>query len=456
MTYDTMDFYPAMSHPPAHPSVIAATALLGGIRLAQEQEWNILEIGCASGHHILPIAENLPLATITAIDLDVRAIEEAQRLARLAGLQNIEFHCADLTAWQAPAKHYDIIIAHGVFSWIPDAAKTALLALCERALKENGVAMISYNTLPGWALRQPLREMTLALQQTPLHRGSACSVLQSIAQSLDGRDDAYARHLLEIVSDTHAKGEAQLKHDDLAPQNDPCYFSQFFHWIQQSGLAYVGEADSTLPRISQLGSAARQQLQSLATNPLLMEQMSDFLTGRSFRCSVICRADAHRAAPSPEELAAICIERLMPIPATGNNATDAFAQAVMRAAPACLPIKNLLEKTPCIDIAEALKLTLSLLSLGMIRVRRTPILMCDEMPEYPRLSALNLDHLKQGKPIVDAFHRPCQLAPNDRNWLRLCDGSVSFEQLMKACRGDGQLEALHELLVHMNERGLWV
>ena len=456
MTNDTMDFYPAMSHPPAHPSVIAATALLGGIRLAPEQEWNILEIGCASGHHILPIAENFPQASITAIDLDAHAIEEAKRLARLAGLRNIEFHCADLTTWQAPATHYDIIIAHGVFSWIPDTAKTALLALCARSLKTNGVAMISYNTLPGWALRQPLREMTLALKQMPAHQGSACSALQAIAQSLEGREDAYARHLLEVVSDTHAKGDAQLRHDDLAPCNDPCYFSQFFHWSQQSGLTYVGEADSTLPRTSLLGPAAKQQLQSLATNPLLMEQMIDFLTDRSFRCSVICRSDAPRAAPTPEEFAAMCIERLMPIPATGNDATDAFSQAIMRITPSCVPIKDLLEKTPQIDLSQALPLTLSLLSLGMIRLRHAPIILCDEMPEFPRLSALNLDHLKQDRPIVDAFHRPCQLSPNDRNWLRLCDGSVSFEQLMKACRGDAQIQALHALLAHMNERGLFV
>jgi trans-aconitate methyltransferase len=456
MTNDTMDFYPAMSHPPAHPSVIAATALLGGIRLDPEQDWSILEIGCASGHHILPIAESFPQASITAIDLDARAIEEAKRLAQIAGLRNIEFHCEDLTTWQAPARHYDIIIAHGVFSWIPDTAKTALLALCERALKENGVAMISYNTLPGWTMRQPLREMTLALQQMPAHQGSACSVLQSIAQSLQDRDDAYAKYLLDVIYDTHAKGDEQLRYDDLAPHNEPCYFSQFFQWIQQSGLTYVGEADSTLPQTSLLGSAAKQQLQSLAANPLLMEQMTDFLTGRSFRCSVICRTNTPRKAPTPEELADLCIERLMPIPATGNDSTDAFAQAIMRTTPCCRSIKDLLVKAAQIDLSQALKLSLSLLSLGMIRLRLMPIIVCDEMPEFPRLSELNRDHLKQGKPIVDAFHRPCQLAPNDRNWLRLCDGSVSFEQLMKACRGDTQVQALHELLAHMNERGLFV
>jgi len=456
MNHASAAFYPAMSHPPAHPSVIAATALLGGIHLDPEKTWNILEIGCASGHHILPIAEQYPQARITALDLDARAIEEAQGLARLANLRNIEFHCADLAAWEAPSQHFDIIIAHGVFSWVPDSVKAAMISLCAQALKTNGVAMISYNTQPGWALRQPLREMTMALQQRSSHQGSACSALEWIERALDGRNDAYGHDLLETTRDSLAKGEAQLKFDDLYPINDAFYFSQFFHICQQNGLIYVGEADSTLPRISLLHSTAKAQLQSLADNPILMEQMTDFLTGRSFRCSVICRNDAERRAASPEELAALSIERLMPIPATGHDRTDAFSQAILRAAPSSIPMGDLLASLPDVPVQQAMKMTGTLLSLGMIRLRDRPVLLSDEMPSHPRLSVLNLDHLKRGKPIVDAFHRSCLVSPNDREWLLLCNGSVSFEQLIKSCRHEDQISALHEMLAHMNERGLFV
>ncbi|MFM2169994.1 MAG: hypothetical protein RI957_223 [Verrucomicrobiota bacterium] len=456
MSLESAEFYPAMSHPPAHPSVIAATALLGGIRLNSEQSWNILEVGCASGHHILPIAEHYRQARITAIDLDARAIHEARRLAQRANLKNIDLHCADLSTWEAPAEHYDIIIAHGVFSWVPDPTKTALLELCARSLKPDGVAMISYNTQPGWAMRQPLREMTMALQHLPAHQGSACSALHWIERSLDERQDAYGLHLLETAKDARAKGETQLAFDDIASINDAFYFSQFYHMCRQNRLMHLGESDSTLPRLSLLDTTAREQLQSLAGNPLLMEQMTDFLTGRSFRCSVICRDNAVRTPATADELSTLCIEQILAIPETGNGTTDAFSEAITRAAPSCVPIRELLASLPHISPQQALSMTATLHSLGMIRLRDKPIMLSDEIPSHPRLSQLNLDHLEQGKAVVDAFHRPCLLSTNDRNWLRLCDGTMSFEQLIQSCRNDAQVSALHALLVHMNERGSWV
>jgi len=448
--------YPAMSHPPGHPAVMAATALLGGLRLGPTAAWHILEIGCASGHHILPIAVAYPNAQITAIDLSPSAIAEAQRLADCAGISNVKFLCADLMQWQAPREAFDAIIAHGVFSWVNDQTKSELLQLCQRSLKKQGVAMLSYNTQPGWALRQPLREMALTLQQLDSAQGSAMTALQWIESALDHRADPYGQYLLEIVRDTQAKGEQQLKFDDLAPVNDPCYFSQFVHWCEQAGLNYVGEADSTLAQTSLLSSTAKSQLRSLANNPLLHEQMTDFLTGRTFHCSVICRNDATRIAPTAEELAALCIESLMPVPPTGNAATDAMSAAIFSSEPCSLSINDLLQKAPTLSPQEAISISLRLLQLGMIRLRSEPVIFPSDMPSHPRFSALNYDHLATGKPIVDAFHRPCLLSPSDRAWLRSCDGSHSFEQLMKRCQNDEQVEACHALLAHLHRRGLFV
>lgn len=445
--------YPSMSHPPAHPSVIAATALLGGLRLPPLAQARILEIGCSSGHHILPIAAAYPDAQITALDLSPAAIAEAQRLAALAGITNVNFVCVDLLQWQAPKQAFDCIIAHGFFSWVNDKTKSTLLDLCQRSLKKNGAAMISYNTQPGWSLRQPLREMALTLRQLDPANGSAAGALQWINNALAERTDFYGKYLLDIVRDTQAKGEEQLKFDDLAPINDPCYFSQFVHWCEQAGLAYVGEADSTLAQTSLLSSTANTQLRTLAHNALLHEQMTDFLTGRTFRCSVICRTDATRTTPTLEELAQLSIEPLMPIIPTGNPSVDALGTAIENAAPDCRPLADLLKSSSLLDLTEAIPIVLRLLLLGMIRLRCDAIAIADEMPSHPRLDSLNRNHLKTGKPIVDAFHRPCLLSPADRAWLLQCDGSLSFEKLMQRC-APAQVEACHALLEHLHRRGL--
>jgi len=450
------DFYPAMSHPPAHPAVISATALLGGLRLPPIGEMRILEIGCATGHHILPIAESFPGAKITAIDLDAAAISEAKRLAELAQIDNISFVCADLRDWRPAQESFDLIIAHGVFSWVNDTTKSALLQLCQHALTPQGAALISYNTQPGWALRHPLREMVLSLQKHDLAQGSANEALQWIERSLDNRTDCYARHLLEIIKDTRAKGEQQLKFDDLAPVNDPCYFSQFYDWCHRAGLSYIGEADSTLSPHCLLSASTEAQLQGLAKSPLLLEQMTDFLTERTFRCSVICRTEATRSAASIDEMTSLCIEALTPLPSTGNTKTDAFVHAITTAGSSCLSVQKLMQNASPLTEREALSITMRLLQLGMIRLRSVPVIIADEMPVSPRLSALNLDHIAHDKPMVDAFHRPCALSPSDRIFLRLCDGSMSFDDLMKNCRNADQVEALHALLAHLHERGFFV
>jgi SAM-dependent methyltransferase len=450
------DPYPAMSHPTGHPSIIAATALLGGLRLPPTAQLRILEIGCSTGHHILPIAQAYPAARITAIDLSAPAIADAKRLAAHAGISNVDFLRADVNTWQAPSKAFDLIIAHGFFSWVNDNAKSALLRLCRHALVKQGVAMISYNTQPGWALRQPLREMAITLRQCNAQDNSALGAMNWIASAIGQRDDAYGRYLHEIVSDAIAKGEQQLKFDELGPVNDPCYFSQFVNWCEQAGFTYFGDADSTLAQHSLLDASAQQHLHSLAQNPLLHEQMADFLTGRTFRCSVIGHREATRHAPTAEELATLCIDPLTPIPATGNPATDTLASAIADAAPACLSLQELLEKNPTLSLDYALPVMMRLHHLGMIRLRRDAVKAPAEMPSHPRLGTLNLDHLAQGKPIVDAFHRPCRFSPSDSEWLRSCDGTRSFEHLMDACQTDKQKESLHALLTHCHERGLFV
>ena len=54
---------------------------------------------------------------------------------------------------------FDYIIAHGVLSWVPPAVQEKTLAICRERLAPRGIAVVSYNTLPGWSAWQNLREL---------------------------------------------------------------------------------------------------------------------------------------------------------------------------------------------------------------------------------------------------------------------------------------------------------
>lgn len=448
------DEYPAMSHPTGHPSVIAASSIFGGLRTAPVQHARVLEIGCSSGHHILPMAAAFPQASFTAIDLSENAIAKAKELARQAGIHNVNFLCVDILQWQPSPEQYDYIIAHGFFSWVADDAKAALLQLCANALTKQGVAMISYNTQPGWSLRQPLREMTQTLRNLPACKGSAMTALDLIENAMEGTDTDYGMYLLSLVRDAKAKGEQQLKFDDLGPINDPCYFSQFIQWCDAAGLKYVSESDIALSNPAMLPEGAKSLLPNLRSDPMMQQQLADFFTGRTFRTSLVCKKEALLQQPDWEEVSQFSIELLLPIPETGNAITDQIGRVINEAQPDCLPIRQLLSRIDSCGPEQAVTVMLQLAQLGLLRLRSVGHSYSREIPERPQLSPLNLIHLREGKPIVDAMHNPCKLSKNDLELLAYCDGQHSFDAIMRKCKSEKQVEAAHALLQHMLDRGL--
>ncbi len=54
---------------------------------------------------------------------------------------------------------FDIISLHGVWSWISQESRNAVLRLISRNLKAGGAVYVSYNCMPGWANFAPLREL---------------------------------------------------------------------------------------------------------------------------------------------------------------------------------------------------------------------------------------------------------------------------------------------------------
>jgi len=54
---------------------------------------------------------------------------------------------------------FDYVICHGVYSWVPEAVQDKILTICKANLTPNGVAYVSYNTLPGWHMRGMIRDM---------------------------------------------------------------------------------------------------------------------------------------------------------------------------------------------------------------------------------------------------------------------------------------------------------
>jgi len=118
----------------------------------------VLELACADGSNLIPMACALPESVFLGIDLSQRQVKAGQQTIAALGLTNIELRPLDIREVDESFGTFDYIIAHGIYSWVPADVQDRILEICRERLSENGVAYISYNTNPGWRMRGMMRE----------------------------------------------------------------------------------------------------------------------------------------------------------------------------------------------------------------------------------------------------------------------------------------------------------
>jgi ubiquinone/menaquinone biosynthesis C-methylase UbiE len=300
-------------HPRTAPGRVGAVAKLAGLAAAAPSGARVLELGCLRGDNLLAMAAGQAAAEFVGVDFLPAEIDRARASASAAGLANVGFVCADLLTFTPPAESFDYIICHGVFSWVGDDVKEAVLRICRQGLADRGVALVSYNTHPGWLHRQGLRQLLLAASA---RRGGgtrterAATVLEVLRGALASQSDAASGFLRQEVEGMLGKVGGIFGHDELGPVNDPCYFLQFIDWATEYELAYVGESPWIGLTPSTLSQDAWQSLEAAGLGRLEREQLLDFLINRLFRASVLCRA-ADLPPPGPLRLDDLSLETVL-------------------------------------------------------------------------------------------------------------------------------------------------
>ena len=133
------DRVPYKSHPfrQSHPDRLAVIATLHGMLPVPIERARVLELGCASGGNLMPMADQFPEASFLGLDMSIRQIQDGQRIVERAGLQNIELRQQNILEFDAPAESFDYILCHGVFSWVPDGVQRKNLDICGRCLSAS-------------------------------------------------------------------------------------------------------------------------------------------------------------------------------------------------------------------------------------------------------------------------------------------------------------------------------
>ena len=295
--------YPDLSYAHTHPDRLGMIATLLGLEPAPVEHCRVLELGCAVGGNLLPMAYALPGSTFVGVDYSTPQIEEARARAASLELANVEFLDADVAALPTDLGEFDYIVAHGLYSWVPAPVRDALLEVCHRHLAPNGVAFVSYNTYPGWHALQSMRELmryrTRSIEDPRERAAEARAAVGALAEALRQDDSAYAafvqgyaENVLPKMRDEPESADALLLHDELEEVNDPVYFHEFVEHAGRFGLRYLCEAQLANVMPERLPPGAAEHVQRLARDPIEFEQYMDFAKNRSFRETLICHANA--------------------------------------------------------------------------------------------------------------------------------------------------------------------
>jgi SAM-dependent methyltransferase len=457
--------YPSHAFPQTHPDRLCAIARLHGIPAAPPESCRYLELGCGSGTNLLAMAMLLPDSRFLGIDLAGGPIAEAQRHAQELELgDRLEFRQGDIAGLTsdgaAPAAlgEYDYIVAHGVFSWVPEAVRTALLLLIQRHLAPHGVAYISYNAYPGGHLRQLLRQMLrYHVQDLPeegrIDQGRA---LVQFVLDAQGGPPAYAPILQAELTHLQKAEPGLIHHDDLAEISQPFHLHEFLALARSHGLQFLAEANLHEMQYRTFPPEVVRTLDQLGIEQ--REQYIDFLRCRRFRQTLLVRADCpvDRAHPTThlaallvagdvqEEAAAAPSAISASLSAANNSANSqppaeheitfvrgqsrmtvrtAIARPLMAALAArwprtCSCAELLAQLRATLDGAaaseqQALALVLEAIGIGMIDLRASPVPCAERLGSHPRASRFARWQLQQQRAALqaDTTAAPAHAAP---------------------------------------------
>jgi SAM-dependent methyltransferase len=195
----TFGLYPAMN-----PHNLVSYSLLQGVKPdicspnldadGNAQSIVYCELGSGQGVTLNFMAARDPAGSYYGVDYNPNHIRNSRSFAKLAGLDNVHFiekSFADLDTVEIP--DCDVIVLHGIWSWIAPEMREAIVRFIDRKMKPGGLLYLSYNCAVGRTSDEPMRKLFLALERSSQHSelNSRMSDIFRVASDISEKGAAY-------------------------------------------------------------------------------------------------------------------------------------------------------------------------------------------------------------------------------------------------------------------------
>jgi len=284
--------YPSLIFWQSHPEAMAVIARLHGIDAPPVETARILHVGGGDGLDAIAMATTFPRAEVVNFDIAEAPLLRGRTWSQAAGLANVRHELIDiLEAADRLEGPFDYILAHGIYAWVPEQVRAAVMPMIARLLSPKGIAFVSYDALPGGYTRTALHEMLkqrVRHLEAPSERlATARSLLREFAVPREG-DQPITVAMKKDAEAALLQSEGSFYHDILNDYYAPQSLTHVVGDAARNGLQYLGEArgrgwekgflDPDHARMSEEALLDRLQAQ-------------DYATGRYFRSSMFIRAE---------------------------------------------------------------------------------------------------------------------------------------------------------------------
>lgn len=276
------------------PAHLAFCALVAGVDRPMVPRPAYLELGMGQGVSLVAHAAAND-GQFWGVDLNPAHLANARALAEAAStpVTMIEASFTDFAA-RADLPLFDVITLHGVWSWVSDDSRRSIVRILRDQLAPGGVVYLSYNCMPGWASRGPVRHL-MKLGHEASERGapedrvaSALAFAEEIAAA-DGRFFAENRPAASHLASMRKSTRQYLGHEYLNADWHIPYFSDVAEMLAEADLTFVGSA-RLLDRVNAIHlKPAGVALMDREKDPIRRESIRDFLVNQQFRTDVFFR-----------------------------------------------------------------------------------------------------------------------------------------------------------------------
>ena len=291
------------------PSYLALVPLIKGQSgFDPNASLNICELGCGQGLSANLIAAANPQVQYYATDFNPAQIVGAKALAREAEVANVHFFDQSFAEFliEPSLPTFDIIMLHGIYSWIQPEHRLEIVEFIRRKLRPGGVVYISYNALPGWSVAAPMRQ--LMYMHGKNQGGPTATKLDPALDFIGKMIEAGAGYFRAVpaLKERYEKLKSQnrnyLAHEYLNEAWTLLYHSEVVEELQAAKLTYVGSAAVIEMMDSVNLTAAQREILAQFTDPTMSETVRDFMFNQQFRHCVFMRGTLPLSRPAAQAL----------------------------------------------------------------------------------------------------------------------------------------------------------